>query len=361
MSLGNNTYHDEMTLADGIHIPYSFEYANATEREAATGFVAGDVGKFAHQISDHTIWILTSTTPTWVSIAGQGTSMVGISPNDTSPSYLENQTSGTTNKIILTVENEGGNEVLNFNIGSDVFDKSADDLDDVPDSSTYGKVKLTSLTTGDVDHTKITNRGTNTHSQIDSHIGSTSNPHSVTASQISLGNVTNDAQLKRAANDFTTFTEKTSVVGGDIILIEDSANSYNKKKVQVSSLNTIVFGNHFYQASSDSESSTTSTTYINKLTLTTGTVNIGKYYIGYYFEQKSSQTNILNYGQMTVDTVQVAESIFRPSSTSQYEARSGFYIANFATAAAHTITIDYKIDANTTSIKRARLVFWRVE
>jgi hypothetical protein len=70
----------------------------------------------------------------------------------------------------------------------------------------------------------------------DSHVGSTSNPHSVTNTQVGLGNVTNDAQLKRAAGDINTFSEKVTPVGTDILLIEDSADSYNKKKVQITNL-----------------------------------------------------------------------------------------------------------------------------
>jgi len=37
---------------------------------------------------------------------------------------------------------------------------------------------------GQVDHTTLANRGVNTHPQIDSHLGSTANPHSTTASQV---------------------------------------------------------------------------------------------------------------------------------------------------------------------------------
>lgn len=40
------------------------------------------------------------------------------------------------------------------------------------------------FTQGQINHTAILNIGTNTHSQIDTHIASTSNPHSVTASQV---------------------------------------------------------------------------------------------------------------------------------------------------------------------------------
>ncbi len=70
----------------------------------------------------------------------------------------------------------------------------------------------------------------------DNHLSSTSNPHAVTKAQVGLGNVTNDAQLKRAAGDFGSFAEKTSPAGADLVLIEDSANSFNKKKVQIANL-----------------------------------------------------------------------------------------------------------------------------
>ncbi len=40
-------------------------------------------------------------------------------------------------------------------------------------------------------HLDLTNIGTNTHAQIDTHVGSTSNPHSVTKAQVSLGDVEN--------------------------------------------------------------------------------------------------------------------------------------------------------------------------
>ena len=65
------------------------------------------------------------------------------------------------------------------------------------------------------------------------HRGRTDNPHTVTQAQIGLGNVTDDAQLKRAANDFSTFPAKGLPVVNDLLLIEDSQDTGNKKHIVI--------------------------------------------------------------------------------------------------------------------------------
>ncbi len=53
-------------FAAGFKVPWSFDYADSTARLAATGFVAADVGTFAIQRSDDTMWVLTGYSPiTW--------------------------------------------------------------------------------------------------------------------------------------------------------------------------------------------------------------------------------------------------------------------------------------------------------
>ncbi len=52
-------------------------------------------------------------------------------------------------------------------------------------------------------HTDLTDIGTNTHAQIDTHISSTSNPHSVTASQVGLGNVDNTSDVNKPISTAT--------------------------------------------------------------------------------------------------------------------------------------------------------------
>jgi hypothetical protein len=65
----------------------------------------------------------------------------------------------------------------------------------------------------------------------------TDNPHSVTKTQVGLGNVTNDAQLKRADGDINSFSEQATPVANDIVIIEDSTALFAKKKVKLSNLN----------------------------------------------------------------------------------------------------------------------------
>ena len=67
--------HDIIDVGE-IHRPYNFSYANAAARTGATGFIAADVGKFARQVDDNSIWMLTATTPTWEGIGGGAAGVV---------------------------------------------------------------------------------------------------------------------------------------------------------------------------------------------------------------------------------------------------------------------------------------------
>jgi len=48
-----------------VHVPYSFEFANATAREAPGDYISTDLGKFALQLDDESLWMLTAVTPSW--------------------------------------------------------------------------------------------------------------------------------------------------------------------------------------------------------------------------------------------------------------------------------------------------------
>lgn len=59
------------------------------------------------------------------------------------------------------------------------------------------------ISAGISDHTLLTNIGTNTHAQIDTHIANTSNPHSVTKTQVGLWNVDNTSDLNKPISTAT--------------------------------------------------------------------------------------------------------------------------------------------------------------
>jgi hypothetical protein len=68
-----------------IHVPYNWEYDDATDRAAATGFIPADVGKLARQLDDNSLWMLTDDSPeTWVAIGGSaGTPIALVSDKKT--------------------------------------------------------------------------------------------------------------------------------------------------------------------------------------------------------------------------------------------------------------------------------------
>jgi hypothetical protein len=77
---------------------------------------------------------------------------------------------------------------------------------------------------------------TNPADPVTAHEDRRDNPHEVTKAQVDLTNVTDDAQLKRAAGDIATFPEKATPVAADKVLLEDSADSGAKKWAEVQNL-----------------------------------------------------------------------------------------------------------------------------
>jgi len=128
-----------------------------------------------------------------------------------------------------------------------------------------------------------------------------------------------------------------------------------------------IFGSEYDYAESESESSTTSSDYQQKLRLTTETLPAGDYRIGWSFEHTSSTDRVDAVFNIEVDdTTSINELL--PATQKKYADGAWYNQSGFKhvslTNASHTVDLDYKAnvdeEAGTTYIRKARLEIWRV-
>lgn len=92
------------------HYPFADIYPNSSARLAATGFPKGlggsilpfqasDVGKFARQSDDNSVWMLTAISPTWAQVAGPGVGGDVVGPSSATDHAIARFDS-TTGKLI---------------------------------------------------------------------------------------------------------------------------------------------------------------------------------------------------------------------------------------------------------------------
>lgn len=102
-------FHSNETTGS-IHIPYNFSYADESARTGATGFASGDVGKFARQLDNDSVWMLTAYSPAeWMLIGGGGeiVAVDSIQFNLTAtPSHSEGQLHWNNTDKTLEIDTE---------------------------------------------------------------------------------------------------------------------------------------------------------------------------------------------------------------------------------------------------------------
>ncbi len=184
--------HSTQTVTDGIHISHAYEYANAAARTGASGFVAGDVGKLAKQTDTLTWWVLVDTSPTWKEL-----------------------TPGSVSETVTTLTESPAN----------VFTYTSED-------STVTEIDISDFETT----TQLNTRDTNNRDRAN-HTG-TQTASTISDFDTEVSNNTDVASSIKdnVAGEINAITEKATPVSADLILIEDSADSNNKKKIQIGNL-----------------------------------------------------------------------------------------------------------------------------
>lgn len=115
-----NEFHKNLLITDGIHSPIAYEYANAAARLAATGFVAADVGKFAHQLDTHYVYMLIDYSPiTWREVTSLGSDPTAIHNNIASEiSAITEKVTPVDADLLLIEDSADGNNKKGLQIGN---------------------------------------------------------------------------------------------------------------------------------------------------------------------------------------------------------------------------------------------------
>lgn len=380
--------------AGSIHVLCNWEYADASARTGATGLVAADVGKAAKQLDNDTFWVLTNHSPvTWTQLGGNDADAIHKS--------VAAEINGLTAKSTP--------------IGADLLL--------IEDSAASNAKKKTTF--AGISHTLLADKGSNTHAQIDSHLGSTSNPHSVTYTQAGaaaashthtesqitdLNHTDANAIHKTTSAEISGLTDKASPVAADVLVIEDSAASFAKKKVSISNLpggvdttaihkatsaeisamtekttpvNADLFviedsaasnakkklqiGNlpvaYVNSGASEAESSTTSSSFQQKLRVTFTATSGVRYLIMWYFELGKAADEDCEGRVQLNDTTTICTPYFKnlPYATRYNDGCGGFYLSSSLSGTVN-VDADYRAayGAGSAYIRAARLSVYRV-
>jgi len=254
---------------------------------------------------------------------------------------------------------------------------------------------------GEIDHQDLNGAGTNTHATIDTHLGSTSNPHSTSVSNLGSGtlaqlnaNIT-DATLDDSGDPRTPTAHATThenggsdeidvgglsgvladkqdadkIQGRDVqdatpndgdVLVWDDGLSRWQPEPQGASAN--VFGLDYQTATSIGRSTTTSATFVTKVTLTTPALT-GTYRVGWtaVVDMDSLADSVEARLYNSTDAAQIgATNRHEPKDTNNLIHVGGFAEVVF-TGVSKSISIEYRDQGGgTAGIQDARIEIWRV-
>jgi hypothetical protein len=130
------------------------------------------------------------------------------------------------------------------------------------------------------------------------------------------------------------------------------------------SIGNVLFGSEFDYEIDNTESSTNSTTYQNKITVSTGDIPEGSYRLGWHFEWRISKSNAeFGFRVQQDNTTNFKEDTVSPFvDVNVWNPLTNFYYIETLSSGTHTFDLDYKSSSTsaTAYIREARFEFWRV-
>jgi hypothetical protein len=333
-------------LADGSVSNTEFQYLDGVTSSIQTQLTGRVLG--AGTVIDNSIVRFDSTTGLVIQQSG-----ITIDDND-----FINNPSGMILKDVSAPSNPGaGLGTIYKKTGNDgVFWK--------PDAA-GSEVDLT--TSGISDHTLLSNIGTNTHSQIDTHI-STGNIH-IDHSGVLLNTLTNSglsgggsiAASRTFAVDVNNLTTAATVDSDadTMVVYDDSTSSTVKTTIR----NMLNLASQLQFVELSNEISTSAETFQTGLTLTTTPLAAGTYYIQCYYQWRYSSGSNDFVARVQIDNVTtIHEHQQEPKDTGsdQIYTQCVPWVGTL-TSGVHTIDLDYRRNSNGTArLYTRRIILQRV-
>jgi hypothetical protein len=172
-----------------------------------------------------------------------------------------------------------------------------------------------------------------------------------------------DEAVKVSSNDTTAgYLNGKLVAGTNITLTENGDGGNETLTIDASGGGSSVFGSEFHYAESESTSSTTSTSYQTKVSLTTGSLPTGNYVVFYTFVYKNSNKEKMTRVQVRLNTGEISTNISTPKFDQSGSWLLGGGHKHFADmSGVQTFDIRFKrVTEGTAQIQDARITFWRV-
>lgn len=183
--------------------------------------------------------------------------------------------------------------------------------------------------------------------------------------QVGGGGSDTDAIHKSISGEIASLTEKATPADADLVVIEDSAASNAKKKVQIQNITGGATIPTIIQDSEDAEDTTTSTSYVQACRFSP-TLEAAKYLVWYSFEffQEYPSDAYKTQARIQIDDTTTIAEVESPGSDESYEPAAGIYFFDNSGGSGGTFNFDFDFRSTASfqdaKIRRKRLALMKV-